>query len=481
MGIRRKMAKGAFWLFLEKGTQQVLSFIVFTVIATLIGPKEYGLVAMCTVIISLVNNMILGLVDSIVSMKIRDDERLSSLFWFVLAIGVIISALSFFMAGYFASFFNEEKLKPLLQVFTIIPILYGLAAVPIGLITASMNFRIFTIRAFIASLLGGGVGVYLAYDGWGAYAIAIQQIVVQLSTVVILFISHSWRPKLIFNIRILKDLIYIGVGQTSSLIVSFIEHHVPRLILGYFISPAAVGHYAFVQRVLAVLQEGIVQPIVHVVFPAITAILDKPEEKRVVIQQTVYILGSILFPIVIGIILTANLFVPLLFGDKWAKSTVLMQIYAPAVIFISFNLFMKSILRAHQLIYMLLRIQAIIALLSTICVFLVAPSGGVVWVLTVQIVASVLSTISFSTLLSLQLNISIWRDYLSLLFPALSSLAMIGPVWLIHVHGVLGENNPINLPFSMVVGMITYIIILSIFERKRLQKAISYIQGINGG
>ena len=94
MSIRKKMAKGAFWLFLEKGAQQLSSFVVFAVIARMIGPEEYGLVALCAVLISLTINIINGMTDAIVSMHIQDDARLSSLFWLILGGGFAFS-LSF--------------------------------------------------------------------------------------------------------------------------------------------------------------------------------------------------------------------------------------------------------------------------------------------------------------------------------------------------------------------------------------------------
>jgi PST family polysaccharide transporter len=478
MGIRNKMAKGAFWIFLEKGTQQVLAFVVFTIIASMIGPNEYGLVALCTVILSLAKNTTLGLVDSIISMKISDDERLSSLFWFVLAVGAFISVLSFFIAGYFASFFGEQKLKPLMQVFAVIPVLYALAAVPMGLITASMDFRIFTMRALIASLLGGGVGVYLAYNDWGAFAIAIQQIVFELVTVMILFISSTWRPGLIFNIYALKEMIHLGLGQSSSLLISFIEQQLPRLILGYFIGSTAVGHYAFVRRVLGVLQEGIIQPVLNVIHPAISKIIDKPEEKRAIIRQTVFILGAIIFPIVVGIILTAPLFVPFLFGSKWVESVGLIQIYAPALIFVSFNLFMRNILRAHQMVFLSVRMQAIITIFSTLGVYFVTPYGGGAYVLAVLVVASVLSTIAFSAILSAWVNMPIWKDYLSLLSPVLSSMAMIAPILIVQFLDVLVGNAGLTLSYSVVAGIITYFAVFAILERKRLQKVLSYARRI---
>ncbi|MBV2090425.1 MAG: oligosaccharide flippase family protein [Candidatus Thiodiazotropha sp. (ex Ctena orbiculata)] len=470
------MAKGAFWLFLEKITQQLLSFVVFTIIVAKIGPSEYGLVALCTVIVSLANNTILGMVDSIVSMKIRDDERLSTLFWVVLSIGAFISVFSYFMAGYFASFFEEPKLQLLLQVFSAIPVIYGLAAVPIGLAISSMDFRVFTIRTLVGSLLGGGVGVYLAYNGWGAYAIAVQQIIAQISTVIILYITSSWRPRFIFNVSRLKEMIYLGLGQTSSLLISFLEQHMPRLILGYYIGPTAVGHYAFVRRVIGIIQEGIIAPILNVIYPAISTIIDKPEEQRAIIKQTIFVLGFVIFPIIVGIVFTVPIFVPLLFGDKWNESIQLIQIFAPAVIFLSLNLFVINIFRAHQLIFTSMRIQIIVTSISTLGSLVVAPFGGGAWVLMVQVVSAIVSTIAFTSLLSVRLKMAIWKDYVLLLSPVFASLAMMGPILLVYHTDISGNNISLNLLYTVIVGAITYTAVIAILERKRLYYLVSHVR-----
>lgn len=485
MDIRKKMIKGAGWLFLEKGAQQISSFVVFAVIARMIGPEEYGLVALCTIVLALTNNITLGLVDSIISMKIRDDERLSSLFWFVLGIGAILSLFALFIAEPFAIFFEQQKLSSLMRAFAVIPFLYALAAVPTALITATMDFRVFTLRTLVASLIGGGAGVYFAFHGWGAFALAVQQIVAQCITVLILFASSSWRPHLIFKLSTLKKMLHLGMGQTGSLFLSFIEQQMPRLILGVFIGPVAVGYYAFVRRILGVLQDGIIQPVLNVVYPAISEIIDNQEEKEIIVRQTIFVLGAIIFPIVTGIIITAPLFIPLLFGDKWIETYTLVQIYAPALFFVSFNLLMRNILRSHKLIFVYLRIQTVVTILATIGAFCIV-SHGTSAVLIIMVIASCLSAISSLYLVWKRVHLPIWHDLLSLSSSLVSSLMMGGVVLWVMQSFSENSSNTAALCLSIAIGAISYVALLALIEFRlmldvfsRIAKTISRKKPVN--
>ncbi|MFP4464932.1 MAG: lipopolysaccharide biosynthesis protein [Alphaproteobacteria bacterium] len=474
MSIQTKMVKGAFWLFLEKGAQQISSFVVFAVIVRLIGPEEYGLVALCAIVLSLTNNISLGLVDSIISMKIRDDERLSSLFWLVSGIGAFMGMATFSLSDSFAWFFGEEKLLPLLQVFSIIPLLFALSAVPTALIKATMDFKAFTLRTLVASLIGGAVGLYFAFYGWGAYAIAFQQITAAGIAVIVLFGSTPWRPRFVFKITTLKEMLHLGVGQTSSLLLSFTEQQMPRFILGYFIDPVAVGHYAFVRRIIGVLQDGVIQPVLDVVYPAMSEIIDNEEEKRRVISQCVFVLGLVAFPMVAGLVLTAPLFVPLLFGEKWVEAAPYLQFLAPAMFFISFNVFLMSILRAHRQIFVSVWVQAFIIVFATFGYLLFVPYG-VQAVIVVLVVSSFAGTIALSVAMQKIVNVPIAREAYILFSSLMASITMAGLVFLVVNSGIFYDNF-ITLIAGITIGITSYALMLTLLERKRLQNILLRIK-----
>ncbi len=417
------MAKGAFWLFLEKGAQQISSFVVFAVIARMIGPEEYGLVALCGIVMMLMNNVTSGLVDAVISMRIRDDLRLSSLFWTVTGGGAVLSLLSFAAAQPFSALFGQEKLAPLLQAFSIVPFLFAIAAVPTALITAKMDFRVFTIRTFFAALVGGAVGIAAAMKGYGAFALAFQQIVSQIIINVVVWMGLKWRPRLMFSRDALGEMLKLGMGQTGSLFVSFFDAQTPRFVLGYFLGPAAVGYYSFVIRVCGAIQDGVIQPVLGVVYPALSEISGDLEKQKAILKQTIFLVGSVIFPIVVGIMMTAPLFVPLIFGQKWAAATGVLQLFSLTMISFSANIILRSILRAHRHITALLRAQTIIVMLAALAYFSVAWLG-ITAVIVTKVMGSFLAVATYTVLIKRKTKICLLNNYFSLWPPLLLAILM---------------------------------------------------------
>ncbi len=471
MGIHKKMVKGVGWLFLEKGVQQIASFVVFAVIIRMIGPEEYGLVALCGIIMMLMNTLSFGLSDVVISMRIRDDERLSSLFWMVTGCGAVLSLLSFALAHPFAAIFGQEKLAPLLQVFSILPFLSAITSVPITLITATMDFRILTIRTLIASLIGGAFGIVCAIKGGGAYALAIQQIAAQIVTIIIVFISLSWRPRLMFNFIEARKMLKFGLGQTGSLFTVFVEMQMPRFVLGYFLGPESVGYYAFIQRISGVLQDALIQPILRVMYPAISDMLDNPKEKQRLIKQTIFIIGSVVFPTIAGIILTAPIFIPVLFGTEWTATTNAMQIFIFALAALSFNIMFKGILRAHHYVYVYLRAQIILIIFTSIGYFL-SVSSGLTAVVTMFVFSSFIGNITYLILTSRHTKLSIVSNYLSLWSPLSASLIMSGILFTIQRNGAFNTPNISNIIILITLGCVIYTSSLLLFSWKPIMMTL---------
>ncbi|MCL2468834.1 MAG: lipopolysaccharide biosynthesis protein [Alphaproteobacteria bacterium] len=469
------MAKGAFWLFLEKGAQQISSFVVFAVIARIIGPSEYGLVALCTMVMMLMNNVTLGLVDAIISMRIRDEERLSSLFFMISGLGFALSLLSFFLAQPFALLFEYERLAPLLQAFSPLPFLFSLAAVPTALITATMDFRIFTIRTFFAALAGGIAGIWAVLNGFGAFSLALQQITAQGAILIVLWFTSSWRPRLIFKTKAMADMLRLGLAQTGTLFVSFLDTQSPRFILGLFLGPLAVGYYAFVARVCGAIQDGIIQPVLTVIYPALAELDDDHAQKKVIVKQTFFVAGLIMIPVVGGMILTADVFIPFLFGKQWEDSALAMQIFALTSFTFAINTILRSILRACRQTAAYLRAQTMVVTIGVLGSFAAVAYGFeavVIW----KTIVTFLALISYSLLVRKRARLSLKEGYKTLASPLFSGLVMMIGLWLFTQSPLVPSAAFFNLVIMVVLGAFIYGGVLVLSERKRLKSLLKKIR-----
>lgn len=473
--IRKKMAKGAFWLFLEKGAQQIASFVVFAIIVRLIGPEEYGLVGLCIVVMTLLNAIIIGATDGIISLKITDDARLSSIFWTMLAGGALFSVLAFALAEPFAAVMGYEKLAPLMRAFSLLPFLYSLSTVQTALITARMDFKVFVIRSSIAAIIGGGVGAVAAFQGWGGYAIAAQQITGQVATIIVVWTCCHWYPKAVWKKTGLREAVYLGSSQIGTRLVNFVEDGAPKFLLGYFIGPVAVGMFVFVARICGAVQDGIINPVLGVLFPAFVEVQKDPKRRNDLFVQTVFVAGSIMLPVAVGIIMTAPDFVPLFFGKEWASSVPFLQLFSLTTIFFPFSQINYNVLRAEKMTLLYLKATSVFALCSVgIYSFLI--HSGFAAVLTGKVAISFCTTLLFSLIVLRRMNLSFTESYLRL-WPALvSSGVMAAGLYYATSFMPRVENEIIALSLKVFLGMALFTASFVILRFELLMEGIRRIR-----
>ncbi len=462
------MARGVFWLFLEKGAGQISSFVVFAVIARLIGPEEYGLVGLCGIFMALSGNIIHGLVDAIISMHIKDNQRLSTLFWIVLFFGAFLSLFSFSIAGLFGQLMDQERLVPLLQSFSLLPVLMALGAVPTALITETMDFKIFTLRTLLSTLAGGIVGVVMALKGYGAYALVAQQGVMFFVRILVLWPSCHWWPRFVFKTEGMLEVIKLGFSQTGSSLVSFAEQQLPRFFLGLFVGANAVGLWVFIMRLRYALEEALVYPLITVLYPAFSEIREKPEEKKALLRQLFFVFGALLFPASWGAAVTAPLFVPLFFGDAWTPAirSLQMVFYVSPIICLGFM--QRDLFRAHKQTGDYLRLQTLLVAFSSALLFYLVRFGFSYFMIGWTLV-NVLYFIAFTVRAEKNIHLPLWRSYRYLASSLISGMGMVAAIYgalalSTEEAGVVGR-----LVLGVGVGLVAYAGLFCAQEHKRLK------------
>lgn len=379
-----KVARGIIWVLLEKGGQQAISFIVFAVVARLIGPEEYGLAGLCMAFPALVVFMMTGSVDAVISRRLNDDNHdLSTLFWAVCVGGVAFSALLYALALPLAHMFSDARYAPLLQWLSLIPALTAFSAVPTAIVQNNMDFKIFALRSFVSSLLSGGVGIWMAFNDAGALAIVAQQIVQQVIINFIIWPSCHWRPRVSFSFSRLSHVLAPGMQMTVSTLLNYSEQQLPRLIIGYVLGPLYVGYYTFATRLFMALRDVLVLPLTTVFYPALAKLRDDIGATNSTLHTAFLLAGFLVFPSFIGAIITAPSYVPLFFGNTWLEAISFLQIYLLSSITVPFVLLLREVMRSQGKTSLFLNWQIFYTLASLAMFIALVPMGlnSIAWAL----------------------------------------------------------------------------------------------------
>jgi polysaccharide transporter, PST family len=471
MTFRKKFAIGAVWFYVENWVQQISSLMVFAIISRLIGPTEYGLVGLATIIISFSINVANGFVDPIISMRIKDDERLSTVFWLTFLNGMFLSFLCILLAEPFAALMKCEKIVPLLRVYSLFPFLLATASVPTALITQSMNFKVFARRAMIASLIGGIVGIAMAYKGFGGFALVTQQIVVALFNNVILWQSCGWRPRLMLKRGEMTDVFRAGMTRSASSLIFYLEHQLPQFLLGTFLGAESVGLYVFVQRLRCAIEDTFVRPISSVLFPWFSTIRDDFHEQKKILDHAVFIFTALIFPTSWGAAAIAFLFIPQVFGAKWVPAVPLIHILFGASPFVSFGLVLSTVFRAHNKIRAYLNLQAVLVVVQTLTLLLLAPRGVIAFTSGVAGLY-ILNFIAFTILAEKVMFVPLWRSYTNAFPSMISSAIMIAVIQMMAWVGLWQKNHEIQLALTVLFAGIAYMVAVSGLAINRLKRLV---------
>jgi|GEM_PF-1941144 len=476
MKLQKKMAKGSMWSVVEKGGQQFVSFFLFMVIARLVGPEEYGLAMLCFIFLSFSNLLLLGMADGVVSLQLKGGSKLSTLFWTIILTGSVLSMLCFIAAEPVADAFGLPPIKSLIEWFSPVPFLMGLMAVPHMLVMQKMDFKVYAICSLIATTGSGITGVALAFHGYGAFAIIIQQVVLYVLTNVILWFYVDWRPSLSINIKSLKEAIKPGLNMMGLNTLSFVELQIPRLFLGHFLGPVNVGYYSFAFRMRFALQEILVAPALTSLFPVLSQIKDNKTLQDEILENLFFLIGLVVFPIVILATLTAPFYVPLLFGDKWLDAIPLLQAFLFLGIVAPFVFIATAIFRSYNKVDVFARVQFLIVFLFIVITYIASQYN---------LIAVGLSVFAFEVLRVPVLFFLIKRTtglnveiYIKAMFKSIFSTIVMGLVVYAYINSFSVGSILGDLSFVLLIGFVVYSAVSMLLQRDRIYISIDQIKAL---
>lgn len=468
MSLRKQMAYGALWSLVEKIGQQGLSFFIFMYLARVVGPEEFGLVTMCYIYTSFVYMIIFGFVDGIVSLRIRDDVALSSLFWGIMCIGCLLGGFGIFLAGPYAAMIGDNRIALLFCWNSIVPLLLAFSAVPTMLVMASLNFRIYSIRTLVSTLSGGIVGITMAYHDFGAYALIGQQISHNIIMNLIIWPNCGWKPILVFDRAMFLNVLAPGIKMVGSSLVRFFDQQAPRLLIGFFLGPVSVGYFAFAVKFRQVLYDVLVHPMAVVVYPVFSKINENQKEQLELLHQIIVIAGSFVFPAIAGIIVMSDLFVPLFFGKDWVPAISVLQILLVSGSTLPFLILLRDVMRAHNKMADYLRVQVWLVIFTIGSTLVVAPYG-LIALSYVLVVISLVSLPIFIYSIKKSTKLSLWRSFYRLWAPAFSSCVMVLFIIMFRLSFFYPNSLLISLFVEVLLGTIIYMLVALITQPKEIR------------
>lgn len=325
--ISKKMAKGAAWMVAFKMVERSIGLISTIILARLLEPDDFGLVAMATAFLALL--MLLTSFNFDVALIQKQDAArgLYDTAWtFNVIFGGLLSILLIISAIPLADLYKEPRLENILYVLAFNTVVGGFANIGPVAFRKELKFHLDFYFMLAKKLVGFFVCIYFAFALRNYWALVLGTLVGNVFSVLLSYRIHPYRPR--FSFSNCRELFGFSGWIFLVNMIYFLCNRAPEFVVGKLVGLPSLGIYNIANEVASLPVSELVQPINRATFPAYSMMKDNDIELASLFIKTQSIISIFVFPIGAGLILTADLFVPILLGDKWLDVIPLIRLFA---------------------------------------------------------------------------------------------------------------------------------------------------------
>lgn len=325
--LKQKTVNGFFWQLMQRIICQLISFAVTVVLARLLVPEDYGLVALAGMFMTLIGVFTdTGIGTALVQKKNPDDLDYNTVFYSNFVISFFTYALIFILAPYFADWYEKPEATSVIRVLALSAPIGALTGVQGAFVKKQMIFQKLFVVTLSGSVVSAIVGLTLAYLDYGVWALVGQSLSATIINSIVMFFIVSWHPKFQFSLDRFKSLFSFGWRMTIVNIINTFSYQLKGYAIGLKYSASDLAYYNRGEGLPGILVNNINGSITSVLFPALSKLQDDPVALKRAISRSIRISCFFLMPALFGLAAMSDRIIILLYTDKWASAIPFMQI-----------------------------------------------------------------------------------------------------------------------------------------------------------
>ena len=476
--LKNKTITGMFWSFSDLISKQGINFLIQVILARLLLPKDFGIIGMITVFIAISQSFIdSGFGNALIRENKASQEDYSTVFYFNLAMAVVMYIVLFFSADAISSFFNEPQLVAILRVLALILIINSFGLIQRTMLVKKIDFKTQTRINVISSITSGIIGITFACLGYGVWSLVIKMLSMQFIQSLLLCLSNKWIPSLVFKMDSFKRLFGFGWKLLVSGLIDTLYKNIYYVIIGKSFSAIELGYYTNAQKLRDTASQSITRSVQRVSYPVLSSINGDNERLRLGYKKILKNSVFITFPMMIGLAVIANPFINLLFGTNWVASIPYFQVLCFAGMLLPLHAINLNILKVKGRSDLFLGLEVIKKVVGVtsigIVLFLKLGIMGLLWTVVLNSYISYFINSYFSAEL---LSYSTKKQIKDIMPIFIVSIVM---GTLVYFSGtVLPDNYFIKLLVQIFIGVVTYIGISRIAKIEELKTVYDMIGSV---
>jgi O-antigen/teichoic acid export membrane protein len=376
--LKHKTATSILWTVVRTGSDYLLSFLVFAVLARKLGPEAFGVFALAAAFAELVRILpTAGFTTALQRARTVSPEMADTVLWASLAVALLGAAALALLARPIAHLVGEAGVAPLLVGLGLTLPISAAGATHIALMLREFGHKAMATRSVVSNVLGGAAGLAAAWHGWGAWSLVVQRGVAELAGTGMAWQAYPWWPGRAFSTRVLRELSGYSITMTYTQLLYVALVRVQDVIIGRFIGAAAVGQYRTAWRTVELISQGVIMPFTQVALPTLGRLQDDLPAFRKAYLRITAVCSAVAVPAIVGFAVIAPDAIPLVFGAQWRPAAPVAQVLGLMAVPFTLNRFAAPALATLGRYTTLARFSSLQLVLTVVMSIAAAPYGVV--------------------------------------------------------------------------------------------------------
>ena len=475
MSSRSSIFTNLVWRFMERCGAQLVTLIVSIILARLLDPEVYGMVALVTVITTILQVFVDGgFATALIQKKDADDIDFSTVFYFNVFSCLVMYCVIYCLAPSISNFFGMNDLTPIIRVISLIIIVSGIKNVQQAYVSRNMMFKRFFFSTIGGTVGAACIGIALAYLGFGVWALVFQMLFNTIVDTCILWVTVKWRPKLVFSVNRLKQLFSFGGKMLVANLIATLNGQLRQIVIGKFYSSSDLAFYNRGRQFPDIIVTNINTSIDSVLFPALSNVQENYIKVKEMVRTSIKVSTYMMAPFMAGLFVCADSIVRILLTEKWLPCVPFLRIFAISFFFYPIHTANLNAIKATGRSSILLKLEIIKDIVCILILLFTMKYG------TLAIAYGMLANSIISQIINSWPNRKLidykYKDQIIDIIPNIFLSILMSLI--VYTIKFMHMNTILTLLVQVTVGAITYIALSYIFRNDSFIYLLSILKQI---
>lgn len=450
------------WQFLQKFSTQIVTFMVGLVLARLLTPDEYGIVAIVQLIVTFFDAFSSrGFNQALIQKKDPDDLDYSTVCWFNIGLNVVFFVGLFLLAPVIAAFYDDQRLTLMIRVVSARLIITGYNTLQNTFVQKNMLFKKLLWPSIIGATVSAVVGVTLALTGAGAWALIFQTLAGTITNTVVLFFSIEWRPQFKFSFQRLKGMSRYGISMLLTSLIESVYNELRGLMIGKMYSTADLAYHDKGRQIPTLVMSNVQDSVSSVFFAALTH-ENSREDINQKVRDNMGIMVFVMGPLLIGLASVSHPLITFLYAEKWVGAVPYLKMYCLSYLSWVIQIPVLQALNAIGKADTTLKITITHCVIGLVLLFAMASIGPV------AVAASVtIANVIITAIILMVYNKHFHYSLLDIVKDVGVTVVQLGAmVLVVTLAGNLVSHVLLQLIVQVLAGVAVYVLLSELFKNK---------------